>query len=71
MDQNDHVYKAYLNNEAPIFLLADLLHRSLSDFYLIQPFENTKNNSVHKKSAIAAFHSLREEKFIDAVLVVD
>tara|TARA_B100001059_G_C17833987_1_gene586645 strand:- start:958 stop:5061 length:4104 start_codon:yes stop_codon:yes gene_type:complete len=65
-EQNDHVYKAYLNNEAPIFLLADLLHRSLSDFYLIQPFENTKNNSVHKKSAIAAFHSLREEKFIDA-----
>ena len=65
-EQNEHVYKAYLNNEAPIFLLADLLHRSLSDFYLIQPFENTRNNSVHKKSAIAAFHSLREEKFIDA-----
>lgn len=65
-EQNDHVYKAYLNNKAPIFLLAELLHRSLSDFYLIQPFENTKNNSVHKKSAIAAFHSLREEKFIDA-----
>ncbi|TOG81809.1 hypothetical protein CGI93_18930, partial [Vibrio parahaemolyticus] len=61
-EQNDRVYKAYLNNEAPIFLLAELLHRSLSDFYLIQPFENTKNNTIHKKSAIAAFHSVRDEQ---------
>ncbi|WP_125784688.1 hypothetical protein [Pseudoalteromonas rubra] len=65
-EQNDRVYKAYLNNEAPIFLLAELLHRSLSDFYLIQPLENTKNKAVHKKSAIAAFHSVREERTIDA-----
>lgn len=65
-EQNDRVYKAYLNNEAPIFLLAELLHRSLSDFYLIQPFENSKSSDVHKKSAIAAFHSVREERSIDA-----
>lgn len=64
-EQSDRVYKAYQDNEAPIFTIAEFLNRSLSDFYLIQPFENLKTTNFHRKSVIAAFHCVRNPKVIE------
>lgn len=65
-EQNDRVQKAYDDSAAPIFTVAELLHRTLSDFYLVQPLENIKTTDIRKKSLIAAFHSVREEKVIES-----
>lgn len=63
-EKNDNVYKAYDEGSVPIFLIANLLNRTLSDFYLIQPIENLNSTDIRKKSYIGAFHSSRLEKVI-------
>lgn len=62
--RSQKIYKAYLDNDAPIFTIAKLLNRSLSDFYLIQPSENIKISAPFRKSIIAAFDNTRKEKII-------
>jgi hypothetical protein len=62
--KNDSVYKAYDECTAPIFVIANLLNRTFSDFYLIQPIANLKNTDIRKKSFIGAFHSTRQEQVI-------
>ncbi len=63
-ERNDKVYQAYEDGTAPIFIIAKLLNRTLSDFYLIQPIENLKSTDIRKKSFIGAFHSTRQERII-------
>ena len=66
---NDKVYQAYEDGTAPIFTIAQMLNRTLSDFYLIQPIENLKSTDIRKKSFIGAFHSTRQEKIITGNVV--
>lgn len=68
-EQNEKLFEAYLDNRVPISLFAEIQNRSLSDFYLIQPLQNTKINLAHRKSAIAAFHSSRVEMVIESTSI--
>ncbi|PKH85419.1 HTH domain-containing protein [Colwellia sp. Bg11-28] len=66
---NDKVYQAYEDGTAPIFTIAQMLNRTLSDFYLIQPIETLKSTDIRKKSFIGAFHSTRQEQIITGNVV--
>jgi len=68
-EQNNKVYQAYEDGTAPIFTIAQLLNRTLSDFYLIQPLENLKTTDIRKKSLIGAFHSTREVRIIEGDVI--
>lgn len=68
-ERNDVVYKAYEEGDAPIFVIANLLNRTLSDFYLIQPIANLKSTDIRKKSFIGAFHSTRQEQVVTGKVV--
>ncbi|PFG58117.1 hypothetical protein ATG66_0651 [Vibrio sp. ES.051] len=63
-ERSDKVYRAYEDGTAPIFTIANLLNRTLSDFYLIQPIENLRSTDIRKKSFIGTFHSTRQEQII-------
>jgi len=63
-EQNEKVNTAYEDGTAPIFTIAEILNRSLSDFYLIQPLENMTSTDLRNKSLIAVFHSARKEQSI-------
>ncbi|MEJ1339160.1 MAG: hypothetical protein RPU34_15150 [Candidatus Sedimenticola sp. (ex Thyasira tokunagai)] len=57
--KNERVYKAYFDGEAPIFTVAELLNRTMSDFYLIQPLENKKTKDIRRKNLVPIFHGVR------------
>tara|TARA_R110000851_G_scaffold332780_2_gene509916 strand:+ start:29820 stop:33926 length:4107 start_codon:yes stop_codon:yes gene_type:complete len=63
-DKNEKVYKAYLEGEAPIFTVAELLNRTMSDFFLIQSLENKKTKDIRRKNLIPIFHAARLEQIV-------
>lgn len=63
-ERNERVYKAYYDGDAPIFTVAELLNRAMSDFYLIQPIENKKTKDLRRKKLIPIFHGSRLEQVI-------
>ncbi|HHQ4654491.1 TPA: PIN domain-containing protein [Aeromonas hydrophila] len=58
-EKNERVHKAYFDSDAPIYTVAELLNRTMSDFYLIQPLENKKTKDIRRKSVIPIFHDAR------------
>lgn len=58
-EKNERVYKAYIDGDAPVFTVAKLLNRTVSDFYLIQPIENKKTKDIRRKNVISIFHGAR------------
>lgn len=63
-EKNEKVYKAYLDGDVPIFTVAELLNRTMSDFYLIQPLENKKVKDIRRKNLVPTFHSARQAQVI-------
>lgn len=63
-DKNERVYKAYFDGDAPIFTVAKLLNRTMSDFYLIQPLENKKAKDIRRKNLVPIFHGARSDQII-------
>lgn len=63
-EKNDYVYKAYVNGDAPVFTVAELLNRTMSDFYLIQPLENKKTKDLRLKNLVPVFNSGRMDQVI-------
>lgn len=62
--KNEKVYKAYFDGDAPIFTVTELLNRTMSDFYLIQPLENKKTKDIRQKNLVPIFHGTRPDKII-------
>ncbi len=62
--KNQKVYKAYFDGDAPIFSVAKLLNRTMSDFYLIQPLENKNAKDIRRKNIVPIFHGERLEQVI-------
>ena len=58
-EKNERVYKAYFDGDAPIFTVASLLNRTMSDFYLIQPQENKSAKDIRRKNLIPIFFGAR------------
>jgi len=56
---NEKVYKAYSDGDAPIFTVSELLNRTMSDFYVIQPLENKKAKDIRKKNLVPIFYGER------------
>lgn len=63
-EKNERVYEAYIDGEAPIFTVAEILNRAMSDFYLVQPLENRKAKDIRKKSLVPIFNSARLDQII-------
>lgn len=63
-EKNERIYKAYYNGDAPIFTVAELLNRTMSDFYLVQPLENRNSKDVRRKNLVAVFHGARNDQVI-------
>ncbi|UGA51572.1 MULTISPECIES: hypothetical protein [Dickeya] len=63
-EKNERIYKAYLDGDAPIFTVAELLNRTTSDFYLIQSLENKKTKDIRRKNLVPIFHSTRIAQII-------
>jgi hypothetical protein len=63
-ERNDRVYQAYFDGDAPIFTVAELLNRTMSDFFLVSPLENKKTKDIRKKNLVPIFHGVRPEKII-------
>jgi len=63
-EKNERVYKAYINGDAPVFTVAELLNRTMSDFYLIQPLENKKTKDIRRKNLVPIFHCARLDQII-------
>lgn len=63
-EKNERVYKAYFDGNAPIFTVAELLNRTMSDFYLLQPLENKNVKDIRRKSVVPIFHGARLEQVI-------
>lgn len=58
-EKNESVYKAYFDGDAPIFTVASLLNRTMSDFYLVQPQENKSVKDIRRKSLVPIFFGAR------------
>jgi len=63
-EKNERVYKAYINGDAPAFTVAELLNRTMSDFYLIQPTKNQKTKDVRQKTLVPIFHCARLDQLV-------
>lgn len=63
-EKNERIYKTYFDGDAPIFTVAELLNRTMSDFYLLQPLENKNAKDIRRKSVIPVFHGARSEQVI-------
>lgn len=63
-EKNERVYKAYFDGDAPIFTVAELLNRTMSDFYLLQPLENKNTKDIRRKSVVPVFHGARSVQVI-------
>lgn len=58
-EKNEKVYKAYIDGDAPIFTVASLLNRTMSDFYLVQPQENNSAKDIRRKNLVPIFFGAR------------
>ncbi|MDA5495862.1 hypothetical protein PGS50_21785 [Yersinia intermedia] len=58
-EKNERVYKAYFDGDAPIFTVAPLLNRTMSDFYLVQPQENKSAKNIRRKNLVPIFFGAR------------
>ncbi|MDH5413793.1 MAG: hypothetical protein OEW87_06625, partial [Flavobacteriaceae bacterium] len=63
-EKNERVYKAYIDGDAPVFTVADLLNRTMSDFYLIQPLENKRAKDIRWKNLVPIFFGARRVQVI-------
>lgn len=63
-EKNEKVYKAYFDGDAPIFTVASLLHRTMSDFYLVQAQENKSAKDIRRKNLVPIFHGARSGQLI-------
>ncbi|BCV64275.1 HTH domain-containing protein [Shewanella algae] len=63
-EKNERVYKAYFDGDAPIFTVASLLNRTMSDFYLVQPQENKSAKDIRRKNLVPIFNGVRSEQVI-------
>lgn len=71
-EKNERIYKAYFDGDAPIFTVAELLNRTMSDFYLIQPLENKKAKDIRRKNVVPIFHGTRlDQVIISETIAVD
>lgn len=68
-EKNERVYKAYLDGDAPIFTVAELLNRTMSDFYLLQPLENKNTKDIRRKNVVPVFHGARSDQVIAGEIV--
>ncbi|MEZ9438223.1 HTH domain-containing protein [Vibrio atlanticus] len=64
-EKNERVNRAYVDGDAPIYTVADLLNRTMSDFFLVQPLENKKAIDLRRKNLVPIFHGARHEKVIE------
>lgn len=62
--KNERVYKAFYNGDAPIFTVSELLNRTMSDFYVIQPLENKKAKDIRRKNLVPIFHGERLDQIM-------
>ena len=65
-EKNEKVYKAYIDGDAPVFTVAELLNRTMSDFYLVQPQENKSAKDIRRKNLVPIFHGARPDQIIDS-----
>jgi len=65
-ENNEKVYKAYIDGDAPVFTVAKLLSRTMSDFYLVQPQENKSAKDIRRKNLVPIFHGARSDQIIDS-----
>ena len=65
-EKNEKVYKAYIDGDAPVFTVAELLNRTMSDFYLVQPQENKSAKDIRRKNLVPIFHGARSDQIIDS-----
>lgn len=65
-EKNEKVFKAYIDGDAPIFTVAELLNRTMSDFYLVQPQENKSAKDIRRKNLVPIFHGARSDQIIDS-----
>ncbi|WP_330109826.1 hypothetical protein [Methylophaga thalassica] len=63
-EKNERVYKAYLDSDAPIYTVASLLNKTMSDFYLVQPQENKSAKDIRRKNLVPIFYGVRSEQVI-------
>lgn len=63
-EKNQRVYKAYFDGDTPIFTVAQLLNKTMSDFYLIQPLENKKSKDIRRKNLVPIFHGVSSAQII-------
>ena len=68
-EQNERTHKVYANAGAPIFTVAEMLNKTMSDFYLIQPMENKKATDIRRKNLVATFSGARVEQVVKGELV--
>jgi len=64
-EKNEKVYKAYIDGDAPVITVAELLNRTISDFYLVQPQENKSAKDIRRKNLVPIFHGVRSDQIID------
>lgn len=71
-EKNERVYKAYFDGDAPIFTVAELLNRSMTDFYVIQPLENKKAKDIRRKNLVPIFHGARlDQIMVSETIAID
>lgn len=58
-EKNERVYKAYFDGDAPIYTVAPLLNRTMSNFYLVQPQENKSAKDIRRKNIVPIFFGAR------------
>lgn len=58
-EKNERVYKAYFDGDVPVFTVASLLNRTMSDFYLIRPQENKSAKDIRRKNLVPIFFGAR------------
>lgn len=68
-EKNEKVYKAYIDGDAPVFTVAELLNRTMSDFYLVQPQENKSAKDIRRKNLVPIFYGARSDQIIDRKMI--
>ncbi|HIE1227949.1 TPA: PIN domain-containing protein [Serratia marcescens] len=63
-ERNERVYKAYYDGDSPIFTVAEILNRTMSDFYLVQPQENKSAKDIRRKNLVPIFSGTRPVQVI-------
>ncbi len=69
-EQASKVYKMYEGGELPLFIAAQGLNRSLSDFFLLQLSENSELSDIRRKRLVHCFDSNRLPRVINETEVL-